>query len=112
MELNLRHHGKVTLKIVSLKGDGVYATPRHLVGLIRFTLDDLPLNEQLRIIRLNCDSGKILRVWNSIHQQRTGHRQQAVRLLKTLPELGSTFERLLTDEKWLPASDKDSVRSQ
>ena len=93
VRLSLKRRDPVSLRIIEARISDVYAQIEPTGKLAAFTPSDLPLEEQLQIIR---DASEELRnLWTGVYLFNHGERKKAAVLLKGCPTFGKEFSRLL-----------------
>ena len=109
-ELDLARYGRISLRIQDADQSSVYAICTDTDRKLFFSLADLELNEQLRII----GSSKPLQdFWTGSFLLRHGKPGQAAAAFQKVPAYGKTLVKLVNSGFELPkASDRDSVRSR
>ena len=102
----------VDLRIIEARISDVYAQEEPSGKLIAFTLTDLPLEEQIRMLQ-EVSSGEIREVWTGICLFDHGRRKEAAVFLKRSPAFREEFERLIVSGRiTVPAAASDSDRSR
>ena len=110
ISLHLNGHGETSFRIVEVKTSEVYGIMDGADRLTVFSLNDLTLEEQLRMMERQPQ--EIRDIWSGLFWKRKGKHQQAAELLARTAVFGHEFSRLLTGVGREPDSDKGSARSR
>ena len=108
--LNLNGQGKIRMRIVEVRTSGIYAAAENSEKLIHFSINELPLADQLRIIQRVSPNTREL--WIRLSLWRSNPQEATVRRLKNMPVFKPEFTSLLAGETFISASGKDSDRNQ
>ena len=109
VQLPLKQRDPVKLRIIEARISDVYAQDESTGKLIAFTMADLPLEEQLKILQGMPE--EIRDLWKGIGLFGQGKGKEAAAQLENNPVFRAEFERLLSAEI-TPDAASDSDRSQ